>query len=397
MSRSTLRALPLVFAALTLWGCPSFKPHEPFTGRRYCPPGQTDGCRQCARLGNCTKYGLCAYKGPFQCKAGSDADCQQSRLCKRKGNCTNVDGGCRIKTSDDCRRSRLCKRNGRCTAVEGEFFGFECAACQDEDCRPSRDCKRDGKCFAQDTKCVAQADESRPKAKACLPKPVPKKAARPAEPKLLEQVRVAVQLKEGLTPCVLRFVGSIKEWSGSFSIYAITRIEVEESEHCAADVVLDASEYGSLAGNSIPKLDVAARRSASRGMLKDLNFDGYLDLAFFCLRLRNYFKYRNWVFEPKTRKFVPLTVADELRSPEFDPKTQTVSSGGRIAGRSRLLRKHRWIGGKLVEFFKEITHNERDPKGNPLPPGHAHVTRWELQGGALTKTFDGVVVISLKP
>ncbi len=392
-------ALPLILSALLLCGCVKEPPKQQYTRPLYCAPGQTGRCVECKHQVLCSRYGLCAFKGPYQCTAGSDAECKQSKTCRRNGKCTKIYGRCDIESDDDCKRSRLCERKGRCTAGKPYPWSVECVACRDTDCQQSRDCKRKGKCFAQGLRCVAKrnATQTGPP-KACIPKPAPPTPV--SAPKPLGQARLEVRLKKGLAPCVLRFVGSITEQSDGFGIFGVSRIEVEESQHCAADVLLDSKQGGSLVGGGLPKLDtVVDRRSgtAERWMLHDLDFDGYLDLAIHHHMRSGHSDFRHWVYRPKTRKLVPIPTLDALWSPRFDATTRTVSSARRVSPRVYMVQKHRWFSGKLEVVFKEIRYNGQAPNGQPLPAGHVHTTRWERKLGVLVKTFDAVVVISLKP
>ena len=121
---------------------------------------------QCKKSEECKVSGRCSTDSYGGCFAATDADCQQSRVCKGLGKCTAYMNSC-VKMREDlkdtstvdflrkarlthCRKNRDCKDLGRCTLRTTDLT---CIATKDADCRRSRVCKTFGQCTAVDGWC----------------------------------------------------------------------------------------------------------------------------------------------------------------------------------------------------------------------------------------------------
>lgn len=242
-----------------------------------------------------------------------------------------------------------------------------------------------------------------------VPVPTPEDAgADAAEPELEPEpepiVRASFALRAGLAPCRFVFragVGSTVD-VGRY-LMSISRIELEASEVCAAQVVYDAEAemkaapdraLEALEGGLLPnpgKLAAAAAlREGPDPVFVDANFDGYLDLAVGAASGAYNRSSRYWLFEPSTKRFVQSAELEELLMPSFDAKRKRIKAGGRAGGPVYVSSEHEWVSGKLETVWSQTTYLGETPTGKPLPKGfREYRVRYERRGKRQKKVFDG--------
>ena len=128
--------------------------------------------KDCTASEQCKSAGACSFTGdPFKpCRPRTDADCGQSAVCKRKGQCHPAQDRCVVQSDADCQASEVCRRDGACSmATVHEHDGEDnphpaptaarrqamprCEAGDDADCAQSQACKQGGRCKAVDGYC----------------------------------------------------------------------------------------------------------------------------------------------------------------------------------------------------------------------------------------------------
>lgn len=94
-----------------------------------------------------------------QASSLTDADCQQTALCRQYGVCTALDGVCvlGVRWDEECRELHgedylPCDDQGQCTALAGW-----CQATKVEDCNASAYCQNFGECQLKNGYCVLGA------------------------------------------------------------------------------------------------------------------------------------------------------------------------------------------------------------------------------------------------
>ncbi len=91
----------------------------------------------CRRLGQCTAQ-------EERCTAAKDADCRNSEACKDLDLCTrHAEGTC---AAADCRKTRACRQLGQCALIDGR-----CRAGKDADCQQSEGCTQHRYCDADES------------------------------------------------------------------------------------------------------------------------------------------------------------------------------------------------------------------------------------------------------
>lgn len=246
---------------------------------------------------------------------------------------------------------------------------------------------------------------------ASAPAPTPEDAGASAdaaapepEPEPAPVVRASFALRAGLAPCRFVFragVGSTVD-AGRF-LMSISRIELEASEACAAQVVYDAKAemkaapdraLDALEGGLLPnpgKLAAAAAlQEGPDPIFVDANFDSYLDLAVGAASGAYNRSSRYWLFEASNKRFVQSAELEELLMPRFDPKRRRIKAGGRAGGPVYVNSEHEWVKGKLETVWSQTTYLGETPEGKPLPKGFSsYRVRYERRGSAQKKVFDG--------
>lgn len=229
-------------------------------------------------------------------------------------------------------------------------------------------------------------------------------AAGDAEVEAEPVVRASFPLRSDLPPCKFVFragVGADSE-IGRY-LMAISRIEVEASESCAAHLVFDGageaeadpdSHQGSLEGGFLPnpgKLEAAnAETDGASPVFVDANFDGYLDLTAVEMSGAYNRSFRFWLFDPAQKRFVRSKELEELLMARFDQKRKRVQAGGRAGGPVYIGSEHEWVNGKLQTVWEETTTLGETPQGKPLPKGFTSWrVRHERRGGSMKKVMDG--------
>lgn len=112
--------------------------------------GDPDCAAECKHVGNCwlTKKNDCVPK--------SDADCEASDVCAKKGGCSFVAAAqsCRVTSDEDCLMSQGCAEDGACKATfpAGPHNGA-CTQGSDADCKKSPQCKQQWACSWNGSAC----------------------------------------------------------------------------------------------------------------------------------------------------------------------------------------------------------------------------------------------------
>lgn len=139
------------------------------------------------------------------------------------------------------------------------------------------------------------------------------------------------------------------------------------------DLGLDASgKVGAVlvyeGGKQTQVLPVCTAESVPRGdpvgtiATADYNFDGYSDLALQVASKDGNASYCIWLFDPKTRSFVPSKELSELTNPRPDPNTRTVISYKKEGCFGSCYEKetYTWSNGRLVPVKYE-SQTQPDP------------------------------------
>lgn len=117
----------------------------------------------------------------------------------------------------------------------------------------------------------------------------------------------------------------------------------------------------------------------------DYNFDGYPDLALKVSALNKNEKFCIWLFDPKTRRYVPSPELSQMTNLRPDPKDQTVYSyTNEACMRCYEKRVYRWSNGQLAPV--RVESQTEDPL---MPPNSS--CRWvrtvqEAKGERLVET-----------
>ena len=126
-------------------GLCSAPPREKWGSMVNCIAAMDDDCMDSA---DCHQHGQCsAVDGA--CRVVTVTNCRGSEDCHERGECSPVDGTCRVVSDADCRDWELCWQHGRCSADHGV-----CRVLTPADCARSKGCKEQGKCAPRDGKCV---------------------------------------------------------------------------------------------------------------------------------------------------------------------------------------------------------------------------------------------------
>jgi hypothetical protein len=227
----------------------------------------------------------------------------------------------------------------------------------------------------------------------------------PSTPITAWPARVEVEIDPAKPPCSLVFTAARGEDEAiTWAFFDVARISVEESKTCKKGTIFDVAtepkpwpgaEPTALAIVRLAKpghmLDAQVNaRDELPDALIDANFDGTLDLR--CLWMTGMYtqSYRFWLFDARSRAFVPDAALAGLMTPTFNPRTKTIADGGRVSGPIYQDRTHGWINGKLETLTSVTTILGETPDGAPLPDGYSSwTTRYERVGGVLKKIFDG--------
>ncbi len=109
------------------------------------------GENPCEDTAMCRKRGECAFEDGECVVPDSDA-CRDSEGCEEEAKCSLVEGRCRA-TNSDCKRWSRCAESAVCTEVDGSCTRT------DADCRASTKCAEVGACSAGDESCVPKTEE----------------------------------------------------------------------------------------------------------------------------------------------------------------------------------------------------------------------------------------------
>lgn len=132
---------------------------------RHCQSTQI-----CQQSGRCTQVSLRALNRPqanslieSKCVAIDRKSCLKSQECLKRGQCTPVNGACRVKSNLDCFQSQRCRNYGLCNADQGS-----CVAKSDQDCQNSMACQDFKACSFKAGLCVNKEDTLKECAYGCV-------------------------------------------------------------------------------------------------------------------------------------------------------------------------------------------------------------------------------------